>query len=235
MSIVKDLTNMRFGSLIVIHRNGSTKRGLAKWSCKCDCGNIQDFISSNLLNGHSTRCKICAIKSSVKKRTGARRTPVSDDIKTQIVNEYCTGETPTSLSKKYHRSYSTIVGWLCQWGVKKPHIFMSKSGYSTAFNMVYKRYKNSAKYRKLEFDISKTDFYNLTQQKCFYCGSNPNNKTVTATSEYTYNGIDRKDNAIGYIKNNIVVCCGICNRAKHTLSIGDFEQWINNLISFRAN
>ena len=40
--------------------------------------------------------------------------------------------------------------------------------------------------------------------------------------QYLYNGIDRIDNKLGYIKGNMTPCCKICNHAKHDLT---FEGW----------
>lgn len=48
--------------------------------------------------------------------------------------------------------------------------------------------------------------------------------------DYTYNGIDRVNNDIGYIKNNCIPCCKICNRAKNSMSYDDFLNWIKILV-----
>jgi 5-methylcytosine-specific restriction endonuclease McrA len=44
--------------------------------------------------------------------------------------------------------------------------------------------------------------------------------------EYTYSGIDRLDNAIGYEPPNCVPCCDICNLAKRDMSYGAFVAWM---------
>jgi len=49
------------------------------------------------------------------------------------------------------------------------------------------------------------------------------------------NGIDRQDNAKGYIPGNCVSCCRICNYAKHALTLEEFKSWIQRLIEFNAN
>ena len=55
---VIDLIGQKFGHLTVIKRDGSDKRGEAKWLCLCDCGNQQliSVLGSNLRNGHSQSC-----------------------------------------------------------------------------------------------------------------------------------------------------------------------------------
>ena len=47
-----------------------------------------------------------------------------------------------------------------------------------------------------------------------------------AYKDFLYNGIDRKDNNIGYIIENCVSCCGICNRMKMDMSYDDFLNHI---------
>jgi len=36
----ENLINRKFGSLFVLEKLENDKRGLARWKCKCDCGNI---------------------------------------------------------------------------------------------------------------------------------------------------------------------------------------------------
>lgn len=51
----KDLTGQKFNSLTVIKRIGS-KNKKALWSCKCDCGNMTEVITSNLTSGRIKTC-----------------------------------------------------------------------------------------------------------------------------------------------------------------------------------
>lgn len=50
-----DLTGMRFGRLVVLKRDYSTKKGV-KWICQCDCGNITTVATTPLKNGHTQSC-----------------------------------------------------------------------------------------------------------------------------------------------------------------------------------
>lgn len=47
------------------------------------------------------------------------------------------------------------------------------------------------------------------------------------------NGIDRKDNQLGYEILNVVSCCKICNIAKNDMKICEFLSWIE--VVFRKN
>lgn len=81
---------------------------------------------------------------------------------------------------------------------------------------LFRKYKASAKIRGFEFALTLEDFERLTSSACFYCGKNPNQiqKSRNNNGDYTYNGIDRFDNAVGYILENCVSCCKVCNKAK---------------------
>lgn len=55
---VKNLLGQKFNHLTVVARNGSDKRGEAKWLCQCDCGNsnLISVLGSNLRTGHTQSC-----------------------------------------------------------------------------------------------------------------------------------------------------------------------------------
>lgn len=57
MPKIIDLTNKRFGRLIVLYKdsNKKTKTG-CYWVCKCDCGNIKSIRSDHLRKGHILSC-----------------------------------------------------------------------------------------------------------------------------------------------------------------------------------
>jgi len=96
-----------------------------------------------------------------------------------------------------------------------------------AFNRLLLKYKLGAESRNLEFKLSKQEFKYLTKQDCHYCNIEPKQIFINEkhNGNYTYNGIDRKDNNRGYIIDNCVPCCFICNRAKNNLSYNEFIKW----------
>jgi hypothetical protein len=95
-----------------------------------------------------------------------------------------------------------------------------KSFGENAQNIVFNSYKRGAKTRNLNFELSKEDFLNITQQSCFYCGVAPTKKKTikNAYGYFVYNGIDRMDNSVGYIKENCVAACKPCNVAKNAIT-----------------
>lgn len=96
---------------------------------------------------------------------------------------------------------------------------------------LYSNYRYGARTRKLDFLLTRKEFKELTSQRCHYCGSIPSQilNKVGHNGEYKYNGIDRKDNTKGYISDNCVPCCKICNYMKRDLLYSDFLTHINNI------
>lgn len=78
------------------------------------------------------------------------------------------------------------------------------------------QYRASSKKRGYEFSLSKDEFEVLIQKPCVYCGTEPS----------PVNGVDRVDNSVGYVPDNCVPCCGTCNKAKGTMTRGQFVDWI---------
>lgn len=91
-------------------------------------------------------------------------------------------------------------------------------------NKLFGGYERQAQKRGYEFSLSFEQFLVLIKSECFYCGTPPSqvNKADYSSPDFTYNGIDRVINAEGYKPENVVACCGRCNRAKDTMSVEDF-------------
>lgn len=99
---------------------------------------------------------------------------------------------------------------------------------------LYKSYEKHAIERGYCFDIDIDFFVGITSGDCYYCGSQPS-KTIKgrrSRSSYTYNGVDRVDNNIGYVEENCTSCCTTCNIAKSTQSKEDFLKWIGKVVKY---
>lgn len=108
---------------------------------------------------------------------------------------------------------------------------------AAGLNNLYTTYKGNCRRSGRQFDITLEYFKNLTSAKCHYCGSEPQkifscnkyrNKSST-WGNYTFNGIDRVNNDIGYTNVNCVPCCHICNRAKNIMSAAEFTDFIKRV------
>jgi len=102
---------------------------------------------------------------------------------------------------------------------KKVKAYNRKYGMSLAG--FWRRYKYRAKKAGYEMNITLEDFENITSLPCKYCGENERQR-----------GIDRVDNNIGYLKENCVSCCGICNMMKMKLTK---EKFLNHIKKIYKN
>jgi hypothetical protein len=80
--------------------------------------------------------------------------------------------------------------------------------------------------RALLFTISETDFEKLIVQSCYYCGFNSSSRL---------NGIDRIDNNKGYILQNCISCCKMCNLFKNMLHPIEFLDKIDGIYSYTTS
>jgi 5-methylcytosine-specific restriction endonuclease McrA len=77
--------------------------------------------------------------------------------------------------------------------------------------MIYGAYKSNAKIRGIEWNLPFEEFLEFWGQSCSYCGS-PIKRI----------GLDRIDNRMGYIKNNLTPCCRRCNKMKSDMPAQEF-------------
>ena len=83
----------------------------------------------------------------------------------------------------------------------------------------YNVYKHCAKKRGISWDLTVDVFSKYWRKNCHYCG----NKIKTI-------GIDRIDSFLGYIPDNIVPCCKICNQMKSNMGLNKFYNHIAKIL-----
>ena len=98
---------------------------------------------------------------------------------------------------------------------------------------IWNVYKKSAKKRGLSLSLTKKELGKLIMQDCYYCGAPPSNEfngwRGQRDKPFLYNGIDRINTNLGYILDNCVPCCKICNYAKGKQSVTDFLEWVRRV------
>ena len=87
----------------------------------------------------------------------------------------------------------------------------------------YQVYKNSAEVKQLVFEFTKEEFVKIVESPCNYCG---------IIQEKGFNGIDRVNSTIGYIKDNCVSCCAMCNYMKGCLDKNIFIQRVEHIVTY---
>jgi hypothetical protein len=75
----------------------------------------------------------------------------------------------------------------------------------------YDSYRRGAINRNYAFELTEEQFMTFWDKDCYYC-----KQTINGI------GIDRVDNAIGYVIGNCVPCCKTCNWMKQSLSHNHF-------------
>lgn len=75
----------------------------------------------------------------------------------------------------------------------------------------------NAKSRGIKVELSDTEINALLNSNCYYCGKEK------------ADGIDRIDSNKDYTIDNIVPCCGICNRMKNKFSLYLFLEQIDKI------
>lgn len=131
--------------------------------------------------------------------------------------------------------------------VKTQGYFKCRSCYNSTFSpdpgerYAFQRVAKDARERGLSFDIP-FEFFKLNcHEPCHYCGETDRNsisiksriKGRYIVRDFRYNGLDRKDNDVGYTEENCVPSCIVCNRAKREMPYDEFIEWINRLVAFR--
>ncbi len=115
------------------------------------------------------------------------------------------------------------------------HSRWKRKGKDVSYRGLYHRYKCNAKLTNREFTLTFDEVKTLVSLNCFYCDIEPRqfyNPYLTKTGEMRqlkrfmfkdyvdtltilHNGIDRKNNDLGYTTENSVSCCWLCNETKH--------------------
>jgi hypothetical protein len=244
-----DITGQTYGRLTAIERSGRV------WLCRCACGNLTMASAGKLRYGHKSSCG-CAKRESgakngrraIKDRAGQRYGLLvaekyigrgSSNGARWLVRCDC-GRTLEMNASNLERSKScgcrvpAIAAEVCRGNFAQRWAANRHRRGEAAARSLYAAYRNRTRNKRLGFSISFQEFSELTARPCHYCGDPPSNKWARSNrnrlnGDYVYNGIDRVDNALGYIRGNVVPCCRQCNSAKNTLALARFDQWIQKV------
>lgn len=97
--------------------------------------------------------------------------------------------------------------------------------YNPAYSKWFGDQQRKAKKRNLEWTLSKEETWLLTQQPCHYCRILPYQKYWQYSYFVIYNGLDRVDSSKGYHSDNVVPCCGFCNRLKGIYTVAEVKHF----------
>ncbi len=97
-------------------------------------------------------------------------------------------------------------------------------------------YKQAAKKRGLDWQLTYEQFLDFIKLNCYYCGTEPEMRPSHSKRwgfTFLMSGLDRTDTSAGYTVKNIVPCCTHCNRAKWDYSKDEFYSWLDRVAAHR--
>lgn len=96
--------------------------------------------------------------------------------------------------------------------------------------------KSRADKTGMVFDITVQQLKDLWEQqggKCFYSGIDMLTEVESGSGPGTYSlSIDRKDSTVGYVLDNVVLCCSIVNIMKNNLNHDEFLHIVCEIEKF---
>ena len=96
--------------------------------------------------------------------------------------------------------------------------FLNYELFADKISVPYSKYFKRANNKNIEFNITEEQYNKLIILNCYICGKSSDMSNI--------NGIDRINNDIGYIKENVAPCCSECNYMKKNYTLKDFFEKI---------
>ena len=117
-------------------------------------------------------------------------------------------------------------------GCLKKEGLNKKPAGEASFNARYGTYRHSAKKRGFEFSLTKDEFKSIVSKPCQYCGQQPSNfhQAANCNGSFVGNGVDRVDSSKGYLMENCVACCEVCNKMKLDYPVGTFLAHVEKIL-----
>ena len=173
----------------------------------------------------TTQCQFCRDINKIKDTKESRKITrgVWKDENHEKTAKYCMdyrGRQMKELGEKYYEKQAEQVRI---WKKNNPEkVELDNKKRKQNINYHYDNYKRDAKQKNLEFKITLEEFLQIVKSPCFYC------KII---QEKGFNGLDKKVCTEGYILDNIVSCCEICNFMKGTLTPEVFVKRVEHILT----
>lgn len=120
-----DLTGMRFGRLVVLCRGkdyvSKSGRKRVQWTCLCDCGNIKDVLSDNLVGEKACSCGCLRKEITSRRQTSHGKSKsklygVWSSMKSRCYNSHNKhysdyGERGVTVCDEWRNSYESFESW----------------------------------------------------------------------------------------------------------------------------
>lgn len=235
MSVFKNLVGQKFNMLTAV-RFVETRNKNAYWECKCECGNSHIAAGSDLRRGNTKSCgcarKIMQSTSKFKDISGQKfgRLQVIKFTRMQGKGRSSYYECVCDCGNvKEIARQSLVRGHATSCGCYNREKQLGLPGEAT-FNNYLNTYKQSARKRGYVFELTEEQFKEVIGKDCAACGAKPKEISrkykETTSTPIKVNGVDRKDNTLGYVWGNVQPMCTPCNMAKTNMGEKAFYEWI---------
>lgn len=209
------------------------------WECRCDCGTIKSLKTAALTRRYGSS-QSCGCLNRERVRAKGRKLIAGERFGTLTILQH---DETTRNNRKGHVLCKCDCGKISKSRTYEIINRGTKSCRScskyierglSAKRYLLTHYKIKAKKRKLAFEISFEQFVSICEKNCTYCNQAPRqvSSPPRCNGTFLYNGIDRKDNKLGYTEANSVPCCGTCNSMKMALGCAEFIAHCSRIVEF---
>lgn len=105
-----DITGQRFGRLVAIERDTTSKR--TRWICKCDCGNVKSIDLTHLKSGATTSCGCYRKEHNKEVMTKHGLTKTSLHNRWKALKQRCLNENSNDYTNYGDRGITLCEEWL---------------------------------------------------------------------------------------------------------------------------
>ena len=230
----------KFGLLVALESNN----GRGKIACQCECGGVKTCEVHALASGRQTSCGCRSRKPlNIAGVRSGKLVAVEPTDERQHSNIMWRCECDCGNNNFLAAAVEIANGARVCCGCQTNEMRMASCAATQANNqqpfhelavqLIFRTYVKDAKKRDIEFNLSLAEFVSFLERHCMYCGVEPSNiqkvKRQHDNGELMYSGIDRIDSLRGYVADNCVPCCIVCNRAKRNMSHEAFVRWLKRV------
>jgi hypothetical protein len=227
-----DLQGHRAGTLTYIRPTDSRDHGQVLWEAVCDCG--REHLVRTGQRNRVIRCD-CHVPDE---KAGENYYIACKKATPHVGATFGDLTLIKVLPEKVRGCYVWLMRCICGTEIKansqrvkrgsKKNCGCKRSKKGKQKNQINRKiatYKVAARKRGISWSISNELAKTTMLGDCDYCGSPPKEDSYGIC-----NGIDRVDNNLGYIEENIVPCCRECNWMKGTLSVEEFIRHLQQIL-----
>lgn len=126
------------------------------------------------------------------------------------VAEYCLRHRAGMMEQKGEQYWVEKAEYVAEWRKQNPeNVKITNSKRKASLDAKLSYYKYRASKSGIKWELMDEEAFEYFKGKCHFCGIEPGESN---------NGIDRLNNSIDYVSNNVVSCCEMCNMIKSGIS-----------------